>query len=108
MIDGLDEPQLRVEVLDRSGRVVLDSDWFGEGVAASPLYDGTRLVGALRFVGLAFALAMLLARGIVRPVEELTGVTTQLAGGHYEIRAVRRGDDETGTWPTRSTGCRLR
>ena len=35
MIDGLDEPQLGVEVLDRSGRVVPNWDGFGEGVAAT-------------------------------------------------------------------------
>ncbi|MHB8926576.1 MAG: HAMP domain-containing sensor histidine kinase [Bacillota bacterium] len=28
--------------------------------------------------------------------EELTGVAAQLTGGHYEVRAVRRGDDEIG------------
>lgn len=152
IIDGLDEPGLRVEVIDITGQVVLNSDGFAPAVvsptadvraalrggtatwlgrdpetgerllaATSPLYEGTQLIGALRFVGsaeslhrslmavawgalavgtlvviLAFALGFYLARSIITPVEDLTAVAAELAAGRYEVRAQVRRDDEIG------------
>ncbi|MFI0238745.1 sensor histidine kinase [Streptomyces sp. NPDC016845] len=45
-------------------------------------------------LGLAVLLALLLARGVLRPVRALRGATRRMAGGHLDTRLTVQGSDE--------------
>ena len=52
-------------------------------------------IAALMLI-VSVALALPLARRLVRPVKELTGTTRELAAGNYDIRSRHYGNDELG------------
>lgn len=140
-----------VEVLDMHGRVVIDSTgssseavvstadvqqamkgksgvWRGRSelnepviAVSAPIYDGTAVVGVLRYVSslaptyqvlLQFFIVLLLfglvvvgaallygsamARRILEPVQELVRVTEEVAQGNYKVTAIKYHNDEIG------------
>ncbi|GED12885.1 sensor histidine kinase [Aneurinibacillus migulanus] len=95
----------------------------GESIIAvsNPLRTGSRTLGVLRYtvsaemldttvrnitgialligmlaVAFAFAFSIILAKRIVRPIEEVTAVAERMAGGDFTTRAVKQHDDEVG------------
>ena len=140
-----------IEVVDLQGRVVIDSTgstseaiintfdvtqalrgksevWRGRSdldepivAVAEPIYDGTVVVGALRYVSslaptyqvlgqyfallllfgigiiaLAFLYARAMAQRILEPVQELVRVTEEVAQGNYKVTAIKYHNDEIG------------
>ena len=140
-----------VEVIDLNGMVVIDSTgsasgeivssndvsqalkgktmvWRGRSIlnepvlaAAAPIYDGTVIVGALRYVtslsptyhvlgqflivlllfgfgvvAVASMYGRMMARQILEPVQELVRVTEEVAQGNYKVTAIKYHNDEIG------------
>lgn len=72
-------------------------------VSTEPLYDAVfGLISWAVAIGLivlliGFALSLIIARRIIDPVKELTGISRQMATGDFSARAVRKYNDEVGT-----------
>ena len=146
----IDEAAL-IEVVDMQGRVVIDSTgsstenvintfdvtqalrgqsevWRGRSdlnepivAVSAPIYDGTSVVGALRYVSslaptyqvlgqffamlflfgfgiiaVAFLYGRAMAQRILEPVQELVRVTEEVAQGNYKVTAIKYHNDEIG------------
>ena len=146
----IDEAAL-IEVVDMQGRVVIDSTgsstenvintfdvtqalrgqsevWRGRSdlnepivAVSAPIYDGTSVVGALRYVSslaptyqvlgqffamlflfgfgiiaVAFLYGLAMAQRILEPVQELVRVTEEVAQGNYKVTAIKYHNDEIG------------
>ncbi|WP_405104286.1 HAMP domain-containing sensor histidine kinase [Paenibacillus sp. FSL K6-1217] len=72
-------------------------------VSAEPLYNvilkialNAAIVGLL-VIGFGFILSLIIAKRIVGPIQQLTGVAKEMATGNFAVRAERRYDDEVGT-----------
>ena len=147
---NIDEAAL-IEVVDMQGRVVIDSTgsstenvintfdvtqalrgqsevWRGRSdlnepivAVSAPIYDGTSVVGALRYVSslaptyqvlgqffamlflfgfgiiaVAFLYGRAMAQRILEPVQELVRVTEEVAQGNYKVTAIKYHNDEIG------------
>ena len=146
----IDEAAL-IEVVDMQGHVVIDSTgsstgniintfdvtqalrgqsevWRGRSdlnepivAISAPIYDGTSVVGALRYVSslaptyqvlgqfyallflfgfgiiaVAFLYGRAMAQRILEPVQELVRVTEEVAQGNYKVTAIKYHNDEIG------------
>ena len=146
----IDEAAL-IEVVDMQGHVVIDSTgssaenvintfdvtqalrgqsevWRGRSdlnepivAVSAPIYDGTSVVGALRYVSslaptyqvlgqffamlflfgfgiiaVAFLYGRAMAQRILEPVQELVRVTEEVAQGNYKVTAIKYHNDEIG------------
>ena len=58
--------------------------------------ERTFLFIAVLMVAMSLALALPLARRLVKPVKDITRATRELAAGNYAVRAIPRGNDELG------------
>lgn len=72
-------------------------------VSAEPLYHvivkialNAAFIGLL-VIGFGFMLSLIIAKRIVGPIQQLTGVAKEMATGNFAVRAERRYDDEVGT-----------
>lgn len=72
-------------------------------VSAEPLYSviltialNAAIVGLL-VIGFGFVLSLIIAKRIVGPIQQLTGVAKEMATGNFAVRAAKRYDDEVGT-----------
>lgn len=51
---------------------------------------------SLLIIGISLLASIVLAKSIVRPIEELTAVAEEMANGHYKVRANLNSNDELG------------
>ncbi|ASA24228.1 sensor histidine kinase [Paenibacillus donghaensis] len=72
-------------------------------VSAEPLYDvilrialNAGLVGLL-VIAFGFGLSLIIAKRIVGPIQQLTGIAKEMATGNFSIRADKQHNDEIGT-----------
>lgn len=72
-------------------------------VSAEPLYAvimrivlNAAVVGVL-VIGFGFVMSLLIAKRIVGPIQQLTGVAKEMATGNFTVRAAKPYDDEVGT-----------
>ncbi|KWX75307.1 histidine kinase, partial [Paenibacillus riograndensis] len=72
-------------------------------VSAEPLYSvivkiliNAAWVG-LMVIAFGFLLSVIIAKRIVEPIQQLTGVAKEMATGNFAVRAKKRHDDEVGT-----------
>ncbi|WNS47085.1 HAMP domain-containing sensor histidine kinase [Paenibacillus sp. MMS20-IR301] len=72
-------------------------------VSAEPLYAvimkivlNAAIVGVL-VIGFGFGLSLIIAKRIVGPIQQLTGVAKEMATGDFTVRAAKQYDDEVGT-----------
>lgn len=72
-------------------------------VSAEPLYSvivkiliNAAWVGLL-VIAFGFLLSVIIAKRIVEPIQQLTGVAKEMATGNFAVRAKKRHDDEVGT-----------
>ncbi|WP_042217435.1 sensor histidine kinase [Paenibacillus borealis] len=72
-------------------------------VSAEPLYAvimrivlNAAVVGVL-VIGFGFVMSLLIAKRIVGPIRQLTGVAKEMATGNFAVRAAKQYDDEVGT-----------
>ncbi|KAI7260362.1 hypothetical protein KC345_g10100 [Hortaea werneckii] len=72
-------------------------------VSAEPLYAvilrivlNAAIVGLL-VIGFGFVLSLVIAKRIVGPIQQLTGVAKEMATGNFTVRAERQYNDEVGT-----------